>query len=945
MPAPAIAQSAAPAALLPPVGPSQESVRRRQQLADAMMEQATKPAPVYSVWEGLAKMASAGLAGWQQYGASRDADKAQAAAMNQLLGNPLIEELINAHAGVSPSSAAGGAPDVGGTMAMDLGAAAGSYSGDDLPDWQRALMLRESSGRPGIVNDDGYSGLYQFGEAAAHDAGFYSGDDNLKDNQWGGTFTAGPDGQQVSYDEWLHSPQAQNYGFGVYDQRLEREIARLGLDRYIGQTVRGVPITMAGLKMGAHLGGLGGVQGFLSGSGNASDSNGTSVGSYIAMGSKFPDAVAGMLQDGPLQGEPIGSSGDLVAAAGGGKGGRPKGPQYRQDIGKPDLTTMLGTDPLQLSPPYGQAPGSDLNPIPSTPSGGAPIAAQPVPMAGTLQSQLGATEVPPAPPATARELNANNTFAFQRDPRLEITGDVAPIRPQGVPTLPIMASAGSVARQDVPTVPTSSSPAPYGQGIGVGAAAQSIPPEVLAALQPGAAGTVAPAVTSAVPPSVATALPPPAAAQDIGPGAPIKATAPAPDIPDTFAMLEQQGVGQPQPVGRNQVETPPAAPAAPAESISPRSATAAAPAAGGDREANLRALIAAMSNPWLSDTGRQIGGILLGRALGADPSEAPEMRDRIDGGDQVVEQWDPQRGWVEVSRGPRWDPNGLADAGMTDKLRNLEAAGIDPKSPQGQAYLLNPGGTTVTLNTGDNANAGDKEFYGALGKQDAERFGAISAAGAAARGTLGNLNALEAYLQNTPQGALQPFVNELAGLAQGLGIDVDSTDLASAQAVEAIVARIAPALRVPGSGTTSDRDLSLFLQSLPGIAKLPDANRIIISTLRAFADRAIQEAGIVNQVRSGQITRSGADKMLAALGAIVTPEMAQGWQRSAAAVPTTGLAAGTPAFGGAQPAAGGYDPLSSTQPGPVRVQTEAEFLALPPGTEAQFPDGKTGTRP
>lgn len=904
MPAPPIAQTAAAQPMLPTVGPGPESIRRRQQLAEAMLQQATQVEPIYSPLQGVAKLGSAALAGWQDYTAGRESDKSQAAAMNQL---------IDAYAGFGaagpgsrPSDAAGGAaPAAGGWTAS--GAPAGSYGGEDLPEWQRTLMMRESSGRPGIVNSDGYSGLYQFGEAAAHDAGFYSGDGNLKDNEWGGTFT-GPNGT-LSYDKWLHSPEAQNYGFSQYDQMLEQQIQRLGLDRYVGQTVRGVPVTIAGLKMGMHLGGVGGVQGWLKGSGNASDSNGTTVGSYVAMGSQFPDAVPAMLEDGPLVGDPIGSSADLVASA----DAKAKGPQYRDDVMKGrDPTEVFGLGPIgsmQWSAPSGAAPGSDLNPIMSTPSpSGQPMTAdpnqrsqfaQPVQYGGTMGFAPPMPQAQPSgiPEMASRPLGADNSWAFQRDPQLAQTGDV----------------------QTAQTLPYSGAPMPL----------------------------------SGLPVTQAGAGPAPVQAQPQGPQ--MAQVGPSPNaMPDTFAMMAQQGMEQPiapkpqpAPAALDQVAdaggklgvgaAPP--PPAPIASRAPGGQ----PAPGMSRDDHLRALIAAMSNPWLSDTGRQIGGILLGRAFGPDPSEAPDMRDRIDGNDQVVEQYDPRTGqWIEVSRGPRWDPNG--HTGQTDKERNLRLAGIDPQSPEGRAYLLSTGGTTI--NMGDGGNAGDKEFYGALGKQDAERYGAISTAGANAQTTLGNLNALEAALQDTPQGALQPVMNELAGIATGLGIDVGDTSLANAQAVEAIVAQIAPKLRVPGSGTTSDRDLSLFLQSLPSISKLPDANRIIISTLRAFASRSIEEAGIVNQIRSGRLTRSGAEKMLAALGPVITPEMAQGWQGAGAAQPTTGLAVGTPAYGGQpQPGGGGYDPLSSMQPGPVPVQTEAEFLRLPSGTEARFPNGKTGTRP
>lgn len=40
----------------------------------------------------------------------------------------------------------------------------------------RALFIRETSGRTKIVNEFGYAGKYQFGEAALEDLGYFKGD-------------------------------------------------------------------------------------------------------------------------------------------------------------------------------------------------------------------------------------------------------------------------------------------------------------------------------------------------------------------------------------------------------------------------------------------------------------------------------------------------------------------------------------------------------------------------------------------------------------------------------------------------------------------------------------------------------------------------------------------------------------------------------------------------
>jgi hypothetical protein len=74
--------------------------------------------------------------------------------------------------------------------------------------------------------------------------------------------------------------------------------------------------------------------------------------------------------------------------------------------------------------------------------------------------------------------------------------------------------------------------------------------------------------------------------------------------------------------------------------------------------------------------------------------------------------------------------------------------------------------------------------------------------------------------------------------------------------MNAITARLAPAQRVPGSGTTSDRDLSLFLQASPSASQPRETNNAIIDRGRQeaarrqlyaeFLDRYGRENGTLN---------------------------------------------------------------------------------------------------
>lgn len=153
------------------------------------------------------------------------------------------------------------------------------------------MASSESGGRPGIVNKQGYSGKYQFGEAAAAEAGFYEPDDNPNDNKWNGKFK-GLNGVN-SYQDFLGNEAAQDQAFGMHQTHLDAEIEGRGLKKYIGQTIGGVPVTRDALAGMMHIGGPAGTQKFLESGGkyNPGDSNGTRISDY---GKKFAGDQGGV---------------------------------------------------------------------------------------------------------------------------------------------------------------------------------------------------------------------------------------------------------------------------------------------------------------------------------------------------------------------------------------------------------------------------------------------------------------------------------------------------------------------------------------------------------------------------------------------------------------------------------------------------------------------------
>ncbi len=145
------------------------------------------------------------------------------------------------------------------------------------------LIVRESSGDQYSVNGWGYLGLYQMGEYALIDAGYFKGDGNGEGYQnFGGAWT-GRNGVW-SKQGFLNNAAAQKdavYNFhqkvlGYVENRLAHDI-----DYYVGKVVHGVKITKSGILGGAHLLGQEGVKKFLDYGINGEDKYGTKISEYF----------------------------------------------------------------------------------------------------------------------------------------------------------------------------------------------------------------------------------------------------------------------------------------------------------------------------------------------------------------------------------------------------------------------------------------------------------------------------------------------------------------------------------------------------------------------------------------------------------------------------------------------------------------------------------------
>lgn len=163
--------------------------------------------------------------------------------------------------------------------------------------FQNTLRMRESSEKPTQINQFGYAGSYQFGAPRLADLGVYHPAPNENMANWSKTSGSAPDKWQGTFDipnfpevktigDFLRSSPAQEQVYQMHQHRMDLEINQNGLDKYIGTSVGGVPITRDGLYGMIHLGGVGGAKTTLNSGGTIvpRDANGTSLLDYAKMG-------------------------------------------------------------------------------------------------------------------------------------------------------------------------------------------------------------------------------------------------------------------------------------------------------------------------------------------------------------------------------------------------------------------------------------------------------------------------------------------------------------------------------------------------------------------------------------------------------------------------------------------------------------------------------------
>jgi hypothetical protein len=196
--------------------------------------------------------------------------------------------------------------------------------------------------------------------------------------------------------------------------------------------------------------------------------------------------------------------------------------------------------------------------------------------------------------------------------------------------------------------------------------------------------------------------------------------------------------------------------------------------------------------------------------------------------------------------------------GVVGEFQAAKAAGEIPAGTTLPQYIemKRPPGTTVKNIVGGEKDPFDIE----AAKKQASVFSGIQESGLAAQRAAKDINKLGNILTKVDTGGVASF-KQAAG---NFGIKTEGLD--DIQAAQAIINKLVPAQRPPGSGTMSDADLALYKESLPRLINQPGANREIVKSMKEINEYVIKEGQIASDVIDKKITPAEGRRKLLELG-------------------------------------------------------------------------------
>jgi len=235
---------------------------------------------------------------------------------------------------------------------------------------------------------------------------------------------------------------------------------------------------------------------------------------------------------------------------------------------------------------------------------------------------------------------------------------------------------------------------------------------------------------------------------------------------------------------------------------------------------------------------------------------------------------------------------------------------VIPPAPVGSDKKVWRTEQTKKLAEGD---TGEKKFRETMGKEQADYIVATGKDGDAAAQdiqTIGELRKLGDRIGTGGGAVIRQRLGEF-------GIKFKGSD--DIEAYTALLNRLTPQQRVPGSGATSDFDAKMFRDSLPRLINTPEGNKLVLDTMERLAQNRMARADIANKVQTGELSRQDGMKQLSQLQADAR-KLSES-VKTAAAQPTA-------------------PPASAGQP---RTITRDQYQSLPSGSKFIAADDPTKT--
>jgi len=219
--------------------------------------------------------------------------------------------------------------------------------------------------------------------------------------------------------------------------------------------------------------------------------------------------------------------------------------------------------------------------------------------------------------------------------------------------------------------------------------------------------------------------------------------------------------------------------------------------------------------------------------------------DFITGRDGAIFRADKRKGTVEQVYGGK--PDKPTDV---QEYEYAKEQGFPGTFTDFQQQMKRAGASQVNID-----QKAEGAFDKKLAEKQAESLDAMATEGMNAKADLAVIGELSTLMQGRG-GTLDGFSGALA--KYGIG----GEGVGDIQAAQALINRLVPTQRQPGSGSMSDRDVEMFTRSLPSLWNQPGGNERILATMQGLAQYKQAQGDIAQRVMTGEISRQDATKAL-----------------------------------------------------------------------------------